>query len=325
MRLFEGYVKGINLGGWLSQCNHTKERYDNFIVEKDFERIKERGYDHVRVPVDYELIMDGDYNFKESGFSYIEFAIKMCRKYGLNMVLDLHRTPGYSFDTYHNEKGLFDNEKLQDIFYSIWEEFAKRFGENSDMLSFELLNEVTNKEFMETWIKMSKKCYDIIRKYAKDVYILIGGYYNNSVEAVKDLPLPYDDRIVYNFHFYEPIVFTHQGAPWIPTMNTEFRCDFYMTYKEYDRVSKENFEAYSSFKAFDPEKTIGADYFATKINEAIKVADERNVPLYCGEYGVIDRAKKDEAAKWFKLFDSFMDENKISRAVWTYKEMDFEV
>ena len=31
MKKFKGYMHGINLGGWLSQCDHTKERYDNFI------------------------------------------------------------------------------------------------------------------------------------------------------------------------------------------------------------------------------------------------------------------------------------------------------
>ena len=38
MRLFEGYKKGVNLGGWLSQCKHTYEHYDSFITEADIEK-----------------------------------------------------------------------------------------------------------------------------------------------------------------------------------------------------------------------------------------------------------------------------------------------
>ena len=30
---FEGYKRGVNFGGWLSQCDHTKRRYDTFITE----------------------------------------------------------------------------------------------------------------------------------------------------------------------------------------------------------------------------------------------------------------------------------------------------
>ena len=42
MREFKGFKKGVNLGGWLSQCgegNYTKERFDTFITEKDIEKI----------------------------------------------------------------------------------------------------------------------------------------------------------------------------------------------------------------------------------------------------------------------------------------------
>ena len=76
MKKFEGYEKGVNFGGWLSQCDHTKERYDTFITEADFEKVSKK-FDHVRIPVDYELILKDDYSFYEEGFSYIDFAIKM--------------------------------------------------------------------------------------------------------------------------------------------------------------------------------------------------------------------------------------------------------
>ena len=56
MKRWEGYEHGINLGGWLSQCDHTKERYDTFIVETDIEKIKSFGLDHIRIPVDYDLV-----------------------------------------------------------------------------------------------------------------------------------------------------------------------------------------------------------------------------------------------------------------------------
>ena len=56
MKRFEGYEKGVNLGGWFSQCDYTEERYQNFIREEDFAVIKSWGLDHVRVPVDYNLL-----------------------------------------------------------------------------------------------------------------------------------------------------------------------------------------------------------------------------------------------------------------------------
>ena len=138
MKDFKGFKKGVDLGGWLSQCDHTKERYDTFITEDDFKTVSERGFDHVRIPVDYELILSDstefkdvapvigyghnlvlghEYYFNEEGFKYIDFAIEMCKKYNLHMILDLHRTPGYSvIDTEYNcYVGGYNC-----VFYNIW-------------------------------------------------------------------------------------------------------------------------------------------------------------------------------------------------------------
>ena len=84
MKQFNGFMHGVNLGGWYSQCNHTEERYDNFIKKEDFSTIKSWGLDHVRLPVDYNLIQEADGTFKESGFKRIQTAIDWCKQNKLN-------------------------------------------------------------------------------------------------------------------------------------------------------------------------------------------------------------------------------------------------
>ena len=56
MRKINGFNKGVNFGGWLSQCSYEKEHLDTFITEKDFEIAASWGVDHVRVPFDYNII-----------------------------------------------------------------------------------------------------------------------------------------------------------------------------------------------------------------------------------------------------------------------------
>ena len=34
----KGFYKGINFGGWLSQCDYSDERLNGFIKEEDFTR-----------------------------------------------------------------------------------------------------------------------------------------------------------------------------------------------------------------------------------------------------------------------------------------------
>ncbi len=326
MKEFKGFTRGVNLGGWLSQCDHTEKRYKEFVVEKDIETIKGWGLDHVRVPVDYELVEDAEGNPKENGFSHIDDVISWCRKYDLNMILDLHRTFGYSFYDGDQEVGFFDNEGYQERFYRLWEKFAQRYGNLGDMIAFELLNEVTKKEYCEPWNKIAEECIRRIRKTAPSVKILVGGYYNNSVEAVKDLAMPYDENIVYNFHCYEPLIFTHQGAPWIPTMDTEYRVSVTDTYKVMAEGSHAMIEQVTT--GFDdyPEDTIlNEQYFEDIFAEAVKVADERGVALYCGEYGVINRATPEETVAWYRIIGNVFRKFNIGRAAWNYKEMDFGI
>ncbi len=324
MKQFKGYMHGVNLGGWLSQCVHTKEHYDSFINEMDIRRIKSWGLDHVRIPVDYDLVEDENGNYKEDGFGYLDKAIDWCEKSGLNMILDLHKTFGFSFDEGEHESGFFDNADYQERFYRLWEEFAHRYGTFKERLAFELLNEVTDKEYCDRWNRIARCCIERIRAICPEIKILVGGYYNNSIEGLKGLEDPYDENIIYNFHCYEPLIFTHQGAPWIPSMNTSFRMRVDSTYAEYHKYSTENLTGFGfDTTAYDQDKPLGLEYFEDLMKEAVRIADEKNVALYCGEYGVIDRAAPEDSLAWFKLICSCFEKYGIGRAAWSYKKMDF--
>lgn len=322
---WNGYEKGVNLGGWFSQCSHTTERYENFITKEDMKVLSTWGIDHVRIPVDYNLVEDEDGHYRESGFAWIQKAIDWCGEYGLNMILDLHKTAGYSFDKGEEEAGFFEDRKYQERFYRLWEEFARRYSRYENRLAFELLNEVTDQSYCEKWNAIADTCISRIRKIAPTITVLVGGYWNNSVDAVKDLGMPQDKNIVYNFHCYAPLLFTHQGAPWVDNMPEDFRYRFEHTYQEYDEKTKEILPFLGDgFRILDDaDKTLDEEYFVRLFSEAVSVAKERNVALYCGEYGVIDRVSPDDTLKWYQAIHGAFEKYGIGRAVWCYKEMDF--
>lgn len=323
MKIFAGYENGINIGGWLSQCEHSMKHYNNFIQESDFAEIAAYGFDHVRIPVDYEVIEDENGNVLEEGIAYIQNSIDWCKKYGMNMIIDLHKTYGFSFDAGESESGFFESEFLQERFYQLWRELAKRFGIYHDHVAFELLNEVTEQKYCEIWNAIAEKCVSVIRAIAPETYILIGGYENNCIKALKDLKMPTDDKIVYNFHCYEPLIFTHQGAYWVKNMPKDFRLHYPATIQEYALAQKklglETVDLVSDAKV----ETVGEEFFDSLFSEAVAIAEERNVPLYCGEYGVIDLADEESAVSWLQSITSSFQKHKIARAVWCYKGLDF--
>ncbi|MDE6762952.1 MAG: glycoside hydrolase family 5 protein [Oscillospiraceae bacterium] len=298
MKTFTGYEKGVNLGGWLSQCCHEYEHYDSFIGKSDIEKIASWGLDHVRLPIDYNLVEDSDGNTVEKGFGYIDSAIKWCGEAGLNLVLDLHKTAGYSFDKGEQECGFFESKELRERFYRLWEKLAERYGKYSDRVAFELLNEVTDKSYSDVWNEAIYVCIERIRAVAPDTTIIVGGYWNNSPDALPDLVKPYDDNVILSFHCYDPMDFTHQGAEWVDGMDVSFR------------------------KSFD-ENEITSDYFAGRFSSAIETAEKYGAALYCGEYGVIEKAEPQDVLKWYKAINGAFKRFGISHCAWNYKQKDF--
>ena len=218
MRIWKGYQHGINFGGWFSQKEHTEKHYQTFITEADFATVARWGLDHVRIPVDYELVESEGGILKEDGFRWIKQCILWCRKYDLHMILSLHKTAGYSFADESDSGEFFTNLALQARFISLWQEFAKRFGNDSDVVAFELLNEAADMHTAKDWNQIAANAIAAIRSVAPDVFILAGGIHYNGADGVTLLDAPADSRIVYSFHCYDPIIFTHQTAQWIKGM-----------------------------------------------------------------------------------------------------------
>jgi len=292
-----GFYRGVNLGGWMSQCDYSRDRLDHFITEKDFDVIAGWGLDHVRLPLDYNVVENEDGTYREDGFDRIARAAEWARERGLKMVLDLHKTAGFSFDAGEKEEGFFTSEAYQERFYRLWEKLAARFND-PDHIAFELLNEVTDPSFITAWNRISNTCIRRIRAIAPGTLILVGSYHNNSAEAVSALSAPADDRVIYNFHCYEPIAFTHQGAYWVPFLDRDARVPF-------------------AESGADPA------FFEQLFADAVRAAAENHTCLYCGEYGVIDIASPEDALRWYQAIHQTLEKYEISRAAWSYRQMDF--
>ncbi len=292
-----GFYRGVDLGGWFSQCDYSDDRMDHFITERDFNIIAGWGLDHVRLPVDYNVMETDDGGWKADGFRRIEKALKWAEENGLKVVLDLHKTAGFSFDAGEKQKGFFYNESLQNRFYRLWEEMARNFTD-AENVAFELLNEVTDQNYICAWNRISGECIRRIRKTAPESLILIGSYHNNAPYALKDLESPADKRVIYNFHCYDPVQFTHQGAYWVPQL---------------DRNARVSFE----------EAGVDEGFFEKDFASAIETATERGTALYCGEYGVIDIATPEDTVKWYRMIHAVFEKHGIARAAWSYRRMDF--
>ncbi len=327
MNIFRGFQKGINLGGWLSQFERYDVRhFESFITREDIGKIASLGFDHVRVPVDYILLEDEDGNRREFGYRCLRSCREWCEELGLNMLIDLHECYGYSFDPLKKDmdrKRFFYDEALQRRFLDLWRQIAVCFRDYPEQVAFEPLNEVVLPEVADAWNKVASRYIREMRSVVPDSWLVIGGIRYSHVSSIPLLSLPPDDRIVYNFHCYDPLIFTHQGAYWVDRMPPDFRIGYPKSLAEYRQAG--SFLDRNLTGSVDQEgiPETGPAFFEALFAPAAEKALRDNRPLYCGEYGVIDLADNQDKLRWLKDIHTAMDRMGIGRALWNYKEKDF--
>ena len=319
--------RGINLGGWISQCRvYEEEHYSTFIREEDIKKIAAMGFDHIRVPVDYNVLEDQDGRIREKGWGHLDDASAWAKRYGLNMVIDLHKAYGYDFNNAGafatEENTLFAKPELQERFLLLWERIARRYGQE-DHLAFELLNEVVEESAIDAWNALIKRAAACIRCYAETTPIIYGGVQWNSAEKVKYLEKPEDRNIIFSFHTDEPQAFTHQRAEWVKGLDLTRSVRYPDTMEYYRRISGEFEEGASVVRSNADD--IGVPFVDELVRQAAIAAEHAGVPLYCGEFGVIDFAPPEDSLRWFSVMDEVLRRYGIGWAVWTYRQMNFGI
>jgi aryl-phospho-beta-D-glucosidase BglC (GH1 family) len=315
--------KGINLGGFLSQCEHSKEHYDTFITEKDIETIASWGFDHVRLPIDYEVFETDEGEVKPEGYEKVKEVVEWCANANINIVLDLHKAYGYDFNDAGDDvkNNLFSNENLKLRFLNLWDSISRAF-KDFDNVVFELLNEVVEEQNADAWNDLIKRTVAVIRINAPEKYIIYGGIQWNSAKTLKLLEKPADDKIIFTFHFYEPLLFTHQKAYWVKTMDPTWEVNYPNTKEHYEERSKIIGDQGNAVSESSLDY-IGMDFIEALVMDAINAAKDAGVKLYCGEFGVIDRAPIKDTLNWFNDVNEVFKKNDIHYAIWNYKSKDF--
>ncbi len=323
MAAIDGYKAGINFGDWMEMWPQDEEKLNTWLLEKDVKQVADYGFDHIRLPFSYKVFMSDDKPgwFREEGLKHLDRMVEWCKKYGLNIVLDLHIAPGYSFGNV--DRGIpnpfLDDETYQEQFYDIWRMLARRYFKEGKNLAFELLNEVVE-EPASRWNRIANRAIAAIRQIDPTRIIIYGGIYYNSVYYMKYLDVTDDPNIIYNFHFYEPILFTHQLA-WPPA------CAAYNKALEYPG----EFPGIGAFLDEHPEfADKQARYIGRKLDkDTMRMDFEKviefkqlypNAHLYCGEFGVIKNASAASKRNWLRDIISIFNELDIGRAAWDYKD-----
>jgi aryl-phospho-beta-D-glucosidase BglC (GH1 family) len=324
-----GRMRGLNMGGWLSQIDAIQEKdpekfpgidkhMETFIGEVDFANVRFWGFDHVRVPVDSYLFFTENEEPIESRLIHLDRAIEQAKKNGLKLILDLHECPGHDF----SEASKVPVQKLfvegDDTYVKktekIWAFLAERYGQDSHVL-FETLNEPVAPT-AEIWNKIKDRICTVIRSHAPKSTIVTGSNMWNWPSTFSLLTPFDDDNIIYSVHFYEPLLFTHQKAPWInnPEIKEErsYPSDYGAGFiRKYGlTMSAGKWDRERLVKEFEPVNAFGKKYKA---------------PIICDEFGVYTPVELQSQLRWYDDLLSVLKEMDIGFSYWNYKNLDFGI
>lgn len=329
MKKFIGFERGMGIGGWLTNYKRFNvlpedkrycltigdfEHFDSYITEKDIEYIASLGLDHIRLGFDQLVIEEKQGVYRENIFSLIDNFIGWCEKYGLNVVLNLHKAIGNYCDI-KEEKELLDDDALQERFIDMWCAFENRYS-NKPSVAFELLNEVRDVN-PELWNNLAEKTVIALRKLNKTRKIIIGSISWNDPSFLKDLKLFDDENVIYTFHTYAPFEFTHQRGVLQPTTlfyNREmpYPCDI-ERYRDARLVGYGETNAYPDFDKMDIE------FIKKSLQSAVDfIKQNPDKIVWCGEFGTIRHANIKWRENWMRDVISVLKENDIPYCVWNY-------
>lgn len=329
MKTFSGFEHGMGIGGWLTNYKRFNvlpeelrmmltigdfEHFESYITEKDVAYIASLQMDHIRLGFDQIVVEEAPYKYRESIFSLIEDFLAWCRKYKLNVVLNLHKAIGNYCDIKEKVE-LLDDDGLQTRFISLWLEMERRFSGYPEA-AFELLNEVRDVN-PDKWNDLAEKAISAIRKVNPTRKIIIGSTCWNSVWTLDKLRLYNDENIIYTFHMYDPFPFTHQmGVLQSETLFYNRKMPYpgdIELYRDYEKVVHNNSNSFIGYNRMDKE------YITNQLSPAVtflKAHPEKQ--LWCGEFGTIRHAKLQWRENYMHDVIEFLKNNGIPYCVWNY-------
>ena len=208
------FKRGVNISHWLSQNYPGRPYAAPWFGEKDVDWIAAHGFDHIRFPVDGRLWLRADGSLDEKAIAPFDQAMVWTRRRGLGVILDMHFLPGASFESQPGDNPLFTDEiQLQQV-ADFWRRVAARYVGEGPWLRFELLNEPVAESSAQL-NTFARRMLAAIRAADPTRIVYLTSNRWSIFSTVPEVAVPADPNVAFTFHFYEPLIFTHQRASWV--------------------------------------------------------------------------------------------------------------
>jgi endoglucanase len=312
--------RGINASEWFAQVydkrGYTKEHFQNWTTAQDIGLMQSMGFDHVRLSVDPQPMMVSRRpdEIPAEYLGYLDAAVKMILDRGLAVIIDLH--PDSEF-----KARLAKDDSFVQEYADFWRALAKHYSTwDAERVFFEILNEPELTDRYR-WYGVQTKLAVAIREGApQHTMIAAGARWSDDDDLVFIEPLR-DPNVVYAFHFYEPHIFTHQGATW--------GTYFWHWVKGLHYPSSPESAAKVAAGVPDAVDRLAVIRYGQEHWDAARIdaeitqvsewARQRGVPVMCNEFGVYrDYADPRDREAWIHDVRTALEQHGMGWTMWDY-------
>jgi endoglucanase len=274
--------RGVNFGNMLESPNEGE--WGLFVQEEYFDRVKEAGFDFVRLPIRWSThaALEAPYTIDPIFFARVDEIVNWAVQRDQSIIVDFH----------HYEEMMWDPWGNKDRYLGIWKQVAEHYKDHPSTVLFELLNEPNDQLNASLWNQYLAESLAIVRETNPTRDVVVGPTNWNGYDWVSTLDVPADEHLIVTFHYYLPFQFTHQGAEWAGEEAQGWLG------KTWDATGPEQAEITAHF------------------DSVAEWAERKNVRILLGEFGAYSKAPQDSRIRWTEFVAREAERHGFAWAYW---------
>ena len=316
--------RGVNLNGWFTGTSLTPNRFGR----SDLQLIAALGFTFVRLPIDPKRMMTRGVLSNDS-LEALHRALDLITSSGLAAIADIHPTQDFE------RQVLSDKDSLNGFLHFL-EGFCSHLKSwSAHDLGVELLNEPfdpgTGGRGWD-WNAIQRQLWTAARRALPEHALILTGDAWSSMSGLRRIVPVADSNVLYTIHFYQPYVFTHQGANWMKSDPLHFAELHGVPYPGDSEGVRKALESITRSVARpqlrDSIRSELLDYaraswnrenLAQSFSQTAEWASQHHERLFLGEFGVYKRGPDTAGrCRWLQDVRELAEANRFSWAMWEY-------
>ncbi|MBX2909768.1 MAG: cellulase family glycosylhydrolase [Chitinophagales bacterium] len=289
----DAFGKGQNLSNWLEATWQNNWPTPTGYTKASLQKMKDAGITSLRLPINFAMVTDtaAPYAVNENHviFSRIDSVIAWCTELDMMLIIDNH----------HGWNIVNTNWRKQaPRFAHLWAVLSNRYKNlDPERFTFELLNEpgipANGVLDNDTLSAMFAIAIDSIRKNTTAHSIIVSPSFGSWGLAYENYTPLTDTNLIYTWHLYDPINFTHQGFSW-------------------------NNPVYPTGIKYPDNSNMYEAALALSWQHVLHFQDSFQKPIFLGEFGVSHYADTVSRCNWIEYVGTKILQHNISWFYWDW-------